>query len=261
MIVTEIQNESDLTQVEVSIGNEILFLDMNSMKVYEAYDVNKVHIIKYLGLFQENEKSTTKFLPSKNFNPSLVHRRQNFHGLLIKGISGTLVEDLSNYATNVKYYPNNDTYDITNLMITDPDIFWSPTMIPVLQTIQSQLNFTFKMFARKDQKLGSPKLLSNGSISLDDGMFKDLKDGEIDIMVVLLTILHVRCEIVEYLPPLVGDRVAIFIPNDIEEEVIDWNVFFDPFSHELWIFIAFKSVIFVLVVHLIGWLHGIKMVT
>ena len=55
LIVAEIQNGTDLNQVEVPIGNEILFLDRNSMRIYEAYDVNQVHVIKYLGLFQEND--------------------------------------------------------------------------------------------------------------------------------------------------------------------------------------------------------------
>ena len=158
------------------------------------------------------------------------------------------------------HYPNNDTYDVTNL-ITKPDIFWSPTVIPVLQILQSQLNFTFRFFMRKDQKLGSPHLLSNGSISLSDGMFNDLKDGDVDIMGILLTIIPVRSEIVDYLPPLVGDYVAIFIPNELEEEVIDWIVFFDPFSYQLWTFIAIKCIIFVLLVYLIEWLHDVKMVT
>ena len=261
LILTEIQNETDLNQVEVAIGNEVLFLDMNSMKVYEAYNVNQINIIRYLGFFQETVESTMKFLPSKDYNPSMVKRRKNFHGLLFKGITGTNVENSSNYPTNVEYYSNNDTYDITNLMNTDPDIFWAPTLIPVLQILQTQLNFTFRFFARKDQKLGSPKLLSNGSISLSDGMFKDLKDGDVDIMMILLTILPVRSEIVDYLPPLVGDYVAIFIPNELEEEVIDWIVFFDPFSYQLWTFITIKCIIFVLLVYLIEWLHDVKMVT
>ena len=260
LIVTEMQNETDLNQVDLSIGNEVLFLDRNSMKVYEAYNVNQVNIIRYLGLFQENVKSTIRFLPSKDYNPSMVKRRKNFHGLLFKGITGTIVENLSNYPTSVEYYPNNDTYDVTNLMNTDPDIFWAPTLIPVLQILQNQLNFTFRFFARKDQKLGSPHLLSNGSISLSDGMFNDLKDGDVDIMGILLTIIPVRSEIVDYLPPLVSDYAVIFIPTELEEEVIDWAVFFDPYSYELWTFIAIKCVIFVLLVYLIERLHDLKMV-
>ena len=262
LTITEIQNETDLHQVKVPIGNEIFFLDRNSMKVYEAYDVNHVHVTNYLGMFHEDDKSTIKFLPSKNYHPLIVSRRKNFHGLLFKGVTFTThetskLEDLA----NIQYYPKNKTYDITNLMTTDPDIFWSPKLIPVLQILESQLNFTFRIFIREDQKLGSPKLLSNGSISLGDGMFNDLKDGVVDIIMSLMTVIPVRSEIVDYLPILSFDHAALFIPNTLEAEVIDWTVFFYPFSYELWAFIVFKSILFVLVVHLIGWLHGIKMVT
>ena len=146
-------------------------------------------------------------------------------------------------------------------MTTNPGIFWDTKLIHVLDTLQSQLNFTFRGFTRKDLKLGSPQLLSNGSISLGDGMFKDLQSGMIDIMVIPLTILPVRFQIVDYLYPLYHDKVAIYIPNDLEEHVIDWTVYFNPFSYQLWILIAVKCAIFVLLVYLIEWLHGLKMVT
>ena len=104
-------------------------------------------------------------------------------------------------------------------------------------------------------------MLFSGSISNNYGMFNDLKDGVVDIIMSLMTVIPVRSEIVDYLPILSFDHAALFIPNTLEAEVIDWTVFFYPFSYELWAFIVFKSILFVLVVHLIGWLHGIKMVT
>ena len=37
LVVSEIQTEEDLKEVDVSIGSEVIFLDLLSLKVYESY--------------------------------------------------------------------------------------------------------------------------------------------------------------------------------------------------------------------------------
>ena len=54
LVVSRIETENELKKVEVSIGSEVIFLDRNSLKVYESYTINKVQITRYLGQFQAN---------------------------------------------------------------------------------------------------------------------------------------------------------------------------------------------------------------
>ena len=51
LVVSDIQNEMDLNNVNVSISDELFFLDRNSLKVYETYQINKVQVTKFLGKF------------------------------------------------------------------------------------------------------------------------------------------------------------------------------------------------------------------
>ena len=68
LIVSTIQTEEDLKDVDVSIGCEVLFLDWVSLKVYESYTINKIQITRYLGQFQASNsgKAVAKFVPSKD---------------------------------------------------------------------------------------------------------------------------------------------------------------------------------------------------
>ena len=70
LVVSKIQNEEDLTKVNISIGSEVLFMDWDSLKVYESYTINKIQITRYLGQFQGNDRSKAeaKFLPSINYH-------------------------------------------------------------------------------------------------------------------------------------------------------------------------------------------------
>ena len=48
LVVSRIKNENDLKEVDVSIGSQVLFLDWFSLKVYESYTVNKVHVLSLI---------------------------------------------------------------------------------------------------------------------------------------------------------------------------------------------------------------------
>ena len=53
VVVSQIKKEDNLKHINVSIGCEVLFLDLLSLKVYESYIINKKHIVKCLGEFQD----------------------------------------------------------------------------------------------------------------------------------------------------------------------------------------------------------------
>ena len=49
VVIGQIENQNYLNEVNVSVGEIVYFLDKSSLKVYEAYIVNRVHITRYLG--------------------------------------------------------------------------------------------------------------------------------------------------------------------------------------------------------------------
>ena len=262
LVVSRIKNEIDLKHTNVSIGSQVLFLDWFSLKVYESYNVNKVHITRYLGQFQEKEecKPGMMFVPTKNYSLSMEKRRENFYGLQIKvaiskfslGISGPA--DLSD---DVKFFPNNNTYDITNMVTNSEN---KHEFLMVLKWMEAKFNFTAIVFLRKDMKFGSPKVLSNGTILLGEGAVRDVFEGSIEFFCAPMIMTSMRAQFGTFLPPIFTIKDEIYIPKVDSAEYLDWDVFLNPFSTELWIALILKCIIFSIFAFIIEWLHNYNMV-
>ena len=72
MVVSKVQNTDDLKNVDLPIDAEVYFIDVDSLKTYEAYKINEIQVTRYLGQFEmENEimlfkKSKGNFLHMKS---------------------------------------------------------------------------------------------------------------------------------------------------------------------------------------------------
>ena len=51
LVISEIQNETDLKHINIPIDVELYFLDTNSLNVYETYTINNVHVTNPVGKF------------------------------------------------------------------------------------------------------------------------------------------------------------------------------------------------------------------
>ena len=79
LVVSKFQNEIELNKVDVSIGSQVLFIDWFSLKVYESYTVNKIHVTRYLGQFryQKTGNNDMKFFHSKDYIPCIRNGPQS----------------------------------------------------------------------------------------------------------------------------------------------------------------------------------------
>ena len=266
LVVSRIQNEVQLEQVEVSIGSEVLFLDPFSFKVYESYTVNKIHVTRFLGQFQEENKRKDDlfFLLSIDYSPFMEKRRRNFYGLQIN-VATTKhalgISDPADFSNQVIFFPNNNTYDVTKLVnISENKKNYHYNYLLYLKWMETKLNFTAKIFLRKDMKLGSPKVLSNGSFILSEGIFRDMYEGSVEILSDGIKMLPERAEFGTYLPSIDYVHDEIYIPNVDSAEYQDWDAFINPFSTEMWIAIIMKCILFSIFVYIIEWFHNYKLV-
>ena len=68
MVVSKIQNTDDLKNIDLPIDAEVYFIDVDSLKTYEAYKINEIQVTRYLGQF-EMENEIMAFKKSEgNFN-------------------------------------------------------------------------------------------------------------------------------------------------------------------------------------------------
>ena len=167
------------------------------------------------------------------------------------------ISDPADFPNQVIFFPNNDTYDVTNLVTISEN---KHVFFMVLKWMETKFNFTAKVYLRKDMKFGSPKVLSNGSIVLEEGAFKDMFEGSVDLLCDNLYMLPERVKFGKFLPSIDKVYDQIYIPNEDSAEYEDWDVFINPFSTEMWIAIIMKCIVFSIFVYVIEWFHNYKLV-
>ena len=206
---------------EIKIDQQIYFLT-SSLDLYEKYTVNNILIKQKLGHFVGSS-----YTPEESTEQNFMKRRHNFHGSKLIALVG----EVENYLTidnlqNAQYFPSNDTYDVTGLI--------QGSICNIWMTLQNELNFTTKMYARKDRKWGVPTQHQNGSISVPDGTIKDIMVGSADAFLTSLAITYNRYLVIDYLVPLVSFSNGIFIKMDSIQESLDFEVFQKPFDKWTW---------------------------
>ena len=248
LVISKIQNEMDLNEIKISVGDEVYFLDKNNFKIYEAYEINQIHIIRYLGQFHHVEKNSILFSPANDFVDSIVERRTNFHGLQLIGMveyEPPYIDFPNNLLKKSIYFSENDTYDLTNIA--------SGVYIDVLSHLQNLLNFSTKLYKRKDGVWGMPKTLKNGTIILN-GLLQSIVNGQADILSTSFSEIPDRIPFVDYLPPLSQSYAALYISN-FDYEIVDWTVYLVPFSIRLWLVICSSAISFMIIIKLIEMQH------
>ena len=245
LIITQIQNEGDLDLINLSINTEMYFIDELSWKIYETYTINQIHVTNYLGKIRN---ISDKIVLDQQIS-SFDKRRRNFHGVQLNGMmefQKPFIYFSDDFVSKVDYFSNNQTYDMTNIV--------SGVYIEVLHSLEKVLNFSTKLYMRKDRKWGMPQKLLNGTTILD-GMLKSVvEDDSIDFIWSSFSMLPSRFPFVDFLPPLSKEYVGIFIPNQDSVEKIQYNLFLEPFSMNVWVAILVTDMVIGCLIFAIQWL-------
>ena len=254
VIISQIKNKNDLSSMDISIGEEVYFLDKNTFKIYEAYEVNNMHITRYLGQFHQANKKFALFSPADDFIDSFVDRRGDFHGIQLIGMVEAQPQTIiipDNFLSQSYYFAENETYDVTSIV--------SGSYINSLNHLKKSLNFSIKLYKRKDGEWGMPKLLPNGSIILN-GMIKSITENNADMICTSLSIVQLRRPYVDFLNPMSQVYAALFIANH-NYDVIDWTVYLAPFSIKLWLSIVASAIIFMIIITIMERQYNAKRVS
>ena len=203
-------------------------------------------------------KKALSFVPSTDFIPSMEERRGDFHGVQITGIAKMRI---SNIDFSEIEHDDGDSiyYDVTNLT-DDLKVLYGIEPL-VFKLLGNKHNYTSKILSRKDNKLGLPKFLSNGSTVIGQGMFKDLKEGFVEMITSQILMFPELTEIGYLLPPIDSAYDALIVANiDTSTTLVDWGSYFAPFSTEMWMAIIVKCFTFSIFVYIIEWSHNYTLV-
>ena len=212
---------------KINIDQQIYFL--TSLGLYEKYKINNELIQQKVGCFLDGI-----YIPDESIEQNFLKRRQNFHGTQLIALAGEYrnyiqVENLK----NTPYFPSNGTYDVTN--------FVHGSMFDIWMILQKNLNFTTKIYTRKDDKWGVPIQHPNGSISVPDGIIKDAMEGSADVLLAYLVIMYDRYLAIDYLIPLESSANGIYVKKDSIHESLDFQVFQMPFNKWTWTILIISS--------------------
>ena len=245
VVITQIEKEMDLNKIDISIGDEVYFVDKSSLKTYEAYEINHMHVKRYLGQFHNTANNlNAAFVPAKTFIDSIVKRRGDFHGLQLNGMLESFPPHVyfpDNMVEMANYFPDNETYDLTNIA--------RGTYVDVLNHLEEQFNFSTKLFKRKDGKWGVPKKMQNGSIQFE-GMLQSVVEGPADL-ICMISMIPSRFEFLDFLSPISQLDGALFIADINTYEMTNWKLYFEPFSIYLWMIIFLSAFSFMIIMAII----------
>ena len=163
-----VENIQVLKDLHTKINQDIIFVEIETWKVYEKYEINKINIIHQLGFFN----STFQYILLSN--DSLVNRRNDFQGYNLKAMTEITVPHISIDLATASYDENSQTYDVTKSL--------TGLYHEIFLDMQKLFNFTATLHKRKDGQWGPTTVLKNGTI-LTGGIVKSLTSGFAEMIV------------------------------------------------------------------------------
>ena len=220
--------EHDIMFENIQINQQVYFLTP-SLELFEKYIVNEQIIVQKLGHFVDE-----LYVPNISADENVIKRRQNFHGYEMIAVTEEIKSALEiRNLENATYFPYNQTYDVTNSI--------QGSFFDIWKKLEKMLNFTTKIYKRKDKSWGVPRQLSNGTFELSDGMIKDVWSGNVDALISAATILHARYLIIDYLQPIMTRDGGFFVRKEALQEDFDLTVYWHPFGDWTWFLILSSS--------------------
>jgi hypothetical protein len=107
----------------------------------------------------------------------------------------------------------------------------------VLSILETQLNFTTKLYKRQDGIWGMATIDKITGKLNASGMLTDLVSGKADMIVTKLAIIYERSFALDYLHPISSVYAGLFISNDKTFYDMDFIAYLEPLSNQLWLFI------------------------
>ena len=157
-----VDNTKVIDSLPTKINQDILFVDVETRRVYENYAINYEVIKRQLGFFNNLYKYV------QTMKLSFEDRRDNFHGYQMKAMTEHLPPYLLIDLSFAKYDDISDTYDVTDSV--------SGMFHGIFEDLKESLNFTSSLHKRKDGKWGPTTVLANGSV-ITGGIIKSVTSG------------------------------------------------------------------------------------
>ena len=156
---------------------------------------------------------------SSRFGPNLAAGSNNF---------ANFIRIHPSFLDNAPYFSSNKTFLVSNYI--------SGFCSDILKELEKNLNFTTRVYKRRKTNWGQISKTKNGTVNAS-GVFADIYNGEIDLVLSPYLITLDRVEHVGYIKAVTDTYFGIFIPKSNTKMKNNWKILIDPFQLDLWIII------------------------
>ena len=222
VILQDIDFNSITNSMAIPIDARVFFVNLSSNEVFEFYKINSFSVKTRLGRLNEE---SGQFKWNHKVNADFFIRRFDFYGTTLKGMTEETGKQLildPRYCEKAPYFPNNQTY-----LVTD---FTMGLYYDVLLEVQKMLNFTTKLYKRKEISWGFVYPQGNGTFEAE-GIVGDIFFGRADLIVAPVTLYLRRALYIDYLPPLTQKNIGLYISSVKSKEALNFYAFIKPFRY------------------------------
>ena len=163
-----VNNTKMIEAMESRINQNIVFVDVATLRVYEHYTINMIKTMRVLGYFD----SEYKYIPIINL--SFEDRRDNFQAYKTKAITESGIPFINLETSSAPFDQKSQTYDVTESV---KGLHYDMFLI-----MQKQFNFTATLHKRKDGKWGPTIIFQNGTVQTG-GIIESVHSGFAEIII------------------------------------------------------------------------------
>ncbi len=228
-ILDEKDNKKDSCS---QIQEEIYFIDMGKLEMFECYSVNNVRIKTTIGTFMWNYRRNKFDLHLEPLPLSFEIRRSNFQGKHFIAMTDHFPPFAilkPGFEMAAPFFENNQTYLVSNW--TGPGLYYD-----LLKIMATDMNFTYSLYKRKDGLWGT---VIDGK---PRGMLSNLYDGSADIIAAGFALSFVRSNFCQYLNPINSAKAGIFIKSESFED-ISYFLYIRPLTGNIWMVVILIAIL------------------
>ena len=238
LIGSEAELEEAKRKMKVAINQRMFFLSTDRKTIAEMYRIGDQEVRRILGHL-DTDNNSIGYQAVKNLD-SFTERRSNFMGKELDAMTDQqapfLVIDKEKEMKQLEKgwigSEGNQVRDVSNETM-------SGYFYTVLKCLEKRLNFTAKLWMRKDGNFGRPY---NGTWN---GMIGNIVRAEADFIVASVTETAKCFEAVDFLHPMGAETIASYILRQGLERR-EWLSFLYPLNTEVWTYLLINSIVLLL---------------
>lgn len=239
-------------RAKVAVNQRVYFVSTDAGTVSEVYHVKGREVSNAVGQLARDGEDKVLYRRVGKGLSSFVERRSSLEGAELDAMIEMqppflFYEDVMSVKTSSDGWSGEDGDAVKD--ISEATTFSGP-FYEVLARLRRRMNFTTRLWTRRDFDFGSPVAVNGTDAEAAPaqqwtGMIGNLLRGEAEFAVASLTQTTRRFDVLDFLLPMGAESLAFYVPRGGLERR-EWLSFLYPLRAEVWICLCANSIVLLL---------------